>query len=167
MKQNDFSVALGENLKKLRKLRNLSVAQLAEILGICQDDVRKYERGQRALTVEKLIAFSVALGCSPQNVLDGLDPRIGATGTSGEIKMMTQLEHDIMMHMATDWDGDRKALIIADGIYMAIPPKRRREIIMALALQAEQAIANGEIEKCSLPDGMEYMLQALGGLYAI
>lgn len=166
MKKNSFSVAMGGNLKALRKSRDLSAAELAEIIGITPNDVRKYERGERSMTVEKMIAFSVALNCSPQNMIEGLDPRTGERVGGGEIRMMSADEHKIMMHMATDWDGDRKALIIADGIYMAIPPHRRREIIMALALQAEQAIANGEIERCSLPDGTEYMLQALGGLYA-
>lgn len=168
MKKNEFSSALGENLKNFRKLRNLSVAEVAEIIGITQDDVRKYERGERALTVEKMISFSVALGCSPQNILEGMDPRLKSSRSSvREIRMMTQEEHQIMLHMATDWAGDRRALIIAIGIYMAIPPHRRREIIMAMELQKDKALASGEITEEELPSGIDYMQQALGELYAI
>lgn len=166
MQPNQFSMALGENLKALRKTRRLSVGQLSEIIGITPDDVRKYERGERALTVEKMISFSVALNCSAQNIIEGLDPRLKSSRSSvREIRMMTQEEHQIMMHMATDWDGDRRALIIASGIYMAIPPHRRREIIMALELQKEESLRSGEITEKDLPDGVEYMQQALGNLY--
>lgn len=168
MTPTEFSVKLGENLKEIRLMRNLSVVQLSEILDISPDDVRKYERGERALTVEKMMFFATALNCSPQNIIEGLDPRTGAKVKSNkEIRLMSAAEHKIMYYMSTEWEGNKKALIIANGIYMAIPPKRRREIVMALELQKDEALRKGEITCADLPEDIEYLEQALGNLYLI
>lgn len=166
MKPTTFSKALGENLRNIRTLRRLTVSQVADIVGISPDDVRKYERGERALTVEKMISFAVAVNCSLPSMLEGLDPRMGEQQRlTRELRLLSRNEHGILHYMATEWDGDRKALIISDGVYMAIPPYRRREVIMTLELQKEAALRCGEITEDDLPEDVEYMQEKLGQLY--
>ncbi len=57
-----------ENLKKLRKNRDLTVTELAIAVGISQSYMSHLENGQRPLT-EKLVAdLSKALGVSPEEI---------------------------------------------------------------------------------------------------
>lgn len=166
MKPTPFSIALGENLQNLRNLRNLTVTELSDIIHATPDDIRKYERGERLISIERMFSVAVALNCSVQNIIEGLDPRSPANRKPiAEIKMMDDEEHRIMYHMATTWNGDRKALIIFDGVYMAIPPERRREVVMFLDMQKDEALKAGEIKPEDLPENIDYMYKALGSLY--
>ena len=166
MKPTPFSIALGENLQNLRNLRNLTVTELSEIIPATPDDIRKYERGERLISIERMFSVAVALNCSVQNIIEGLDPRSkNIKKPTSEIKMMDEQEHRIMYHMATTWNGDRKALIILVGVYMALPPKRRREIAMYLDMQKDEALKAGEIKPEDLPENIDYMYKTLGSLY--
>lgn len=163
-----FSTRLGDNIRRIRKLRGLTAAELSQKLDITPDELRKYERGERTLSVERMITFASALDCSVQNLLEGLDSRSGGMlPSSNLIRMMTPDEHRIMHYMATDWDGDVRALIIACGIYMVLPPRRRREAMMAMDVIKDEALLANEISPADLPEDMEYFQRALGALYNI
>lgn len=60
-----------EQLKALRKRRGLSQAKLAEIIGVEQPTVQRWESGNRMPDLESLDALAKALGVTPGALLDG------------------------------------------------------------------------------------------------
>lgn len=163
MKPNDMSKIIGTNIRNMRTIRHFTIQQLADLSGINAESIYKYERGERGLTVEDMLRLSDALNCSEQNFTKGLHGE--ARVTPKEIRRLDADEHEVLEHIATDFHGDRKALIIATGVYASIPPQRRREIILTLTMQMEDSIHCGEITAESLPRGTEYMKEALGKLF--
>jgi transcriptional regulator with XRE-family HTH domain len=60
-------------LKALRKKRGLSQAQLAEIMGVEQPTIQRWETGSRMPDLDSLTALAKALGVSAGSLLDGDD----------------------------------------------------------------------------------------------
>lgn len=170
MHKTELSIRLGVNLRNIRKMRGLSVSSLSNIIGIGEDTIRKYERGERALTVEDMITFATILRCDPQNFIKGLFRTAGAdTDLTDltEIDSLTPYESGVFERMSTAFKHGKKPLIIADDLYMRLSPKRRREVIMALAVQADEAIREHELSVDDIPAEIELMKKALGGLYEL
>lgn len=74
-----------DQLKDLRKKRGLSQARLAEMVGVEQPTVQRWESGKRLPDLDGLTALSKALGVSPGALLDGtaavdLGPRLFVKG---------------------------------------------------------------------------------------
>jgi transcriptional regulator with XRE-family HTH domain len=59
------------DLKPLRKKRGLSQAQLAELVGVEQPTVQRWENGKRMPDLESLDRLARALGVTPGALLDG------------------------------------------------------------------------------------------------
>ena len=57
------------NIKSVRQSKGLSTTQLAEILGVSQPTVTRWEQGRRNLTLENLGAIAAALGCAAWQLL--------------------------------------------------------------------------------------------------
>lgn len=167
MHKTELSIRLGVNLRNIRKMRGLSVSCLSQIIGISEDTIRKYERGERALTVEDMITFATILRCDPQNFIKGLFRTSGAETDLTEIDSLTPYESGVFERMSTAFKHGKKPLIIADDLYMRLSPKRRREVIMALAVQADEAITEHELSVDDIPAEIELMKKALGGLYEL
>ena len=55
---------LGEKITKLKKLKNLSQVDLAEVTGISRDAISKYERGDAIPSVQYAKKIADALGVS-------------------------------------------------------------------------------------------------------
>ena len=161
MTPTPFTIKQGRNLKALRKLRGLSVNALAELLGLSPDAVRKYERGERAVTTENLVQWSVKLNCSEQSILADLDPRTSQPeAPRAEFRTLRRDESEIFRYLSTQWDGDVHALILAMRLYAALPEEGRAAVIMEMILQRDRYLKPEEY-----PVGMDYIEQALGGLY--
>jgi transcriptional regulator with XRE-family HTH domain len=52
--EREFSIAMGERIAQLRKARDLTQTQLAEVLGVKQQTVQGYEAGSRRIPVSML-----------------------------------------------------------------------------------------------------------------
>jgi transcriptional regulator with XRE-family HTH domain len=61
--ERDFFVTLGERIASLRKVHNITQAQLAETLGVSQQTVQAYEMGRRRIPVSALpvVAHTLAV----------------------------------------------------------------------------------------------------------
>ena len=59
---------LGQKIKKLRELKNLTQNHLASELGITQSAYSKMELGETEITYQKLTRISEILGMSPEEV---------------------------------------------------------------------------------------------------
>ena len=57
-------MSVGENIRRYRKSRGMTQAQLAEAVGLTEGAVRHYESGIRAVKPELLESISAALGVS-------------------------------------------------------------------------------------------------------
>jgi len=61
-----------DGLQALRNRRGLSQAQLAEMVGVEQPTIQRWEKGKRLPDLEKLEALAGALGVTPGSLLDGV-----------------------------------------------------------------------------------------------
>jgi transcriptional regulator with XRE-family HTH domain len=66
---------IGERVRALRLAREMTQAQLAEILGTRHTNVSGVERGMRGLTIQQLVKLARALEVSPAEILDGEQPK--------------------------------------------------------------------------------------------
>ena len=65
-----MSKAIGEQIKKMRKLRKLTQKQLAEATNVATGTIQQYELGKRKPSFENLIAISHALNVSVNMLCD-------------------------------------------------------------------------------------------------
>ncbi len=59
---------IGQKIKKLRELKNLTQAHIANELGITQSAYSKIEQGETEITYQKLTRISEILGLSPEEI---------------------------------------------------------------------------------------------------
>jgi transcriptional regulator with XRE-family HTH domain len=60
---------IGQKIKKLRELKNLTQTHLADQLGVSQSAYSKIELGESEVTFTKLEKISEALGMKPEEVI--------------------------------------------------------------------------------------------------
>lgn len=53
------------NIRQARRQAGISQMQLARMIGVDQSAVSRIERGERSVTVERLVAISRVLGVEP------------------------------------------------------------------------------------------------------
>lgn len=68
-----LDVALGENVRWLRRQRNMSQQDLGRALGVSFQQVQKYERGTNRISFSTLMRVREALGCSMEDLTVGMD----------------------------------------------------------------------------------------------
>ncbi len=102
-------MGFSENLKKYRKEKGMSQAELARKAGVSEISIRKYENNERSPKLETRIALASALGV-PFNDLNGgmwIDEKTGAMYGESEItinkpkKSETDLEADLFKKEVT------------------------------------------------------------------
>lgn len=74
-----------DELAALRKKRGLSQAALAELVGVEQPTIQRWEKGKREPDLENLKSLATALGVTPGSLLDGtaaaeIGPRLSVKG---------------------------------------------------------------------------------------
>jgi transcriptional regulator with XRE-family HTH domain len=84
-----FSQEFGERMAALRKEQGLTQTQLAELLGVSQQQVASFEAGRRRVTVAMLPAVARALGVSVEELV-GAKPENSKRGPTP--KLQQQLE---------------------------------------------------------------------------
>lgn len=89
IKEPKFLQTLGGRMAELRKQQGLSQTQLADLLGISQQLVAFYERGQRRVPIDLLPGVARLLGVSVEELL-GLSA--GAARRGPTPKFQQQLE---------------------------------------------------------------------------
>ena len=72
--ERQFSVAMGERIAQLRKARNMTQTQLADVLGVAQQTVQGYEAGSRRIPVSMLPVLAKTMEVSLE-VLFGEEPK--------------------------------------------------------------------------------------------
>ena len=125
-------MSVGENIRRYRKSRGMTQAQLAEAVGLTEGAVRHYESGIRAVKPELLESISAALGVSVNALKDyGVE-------TAGDLmSLLVRLE-------------DSFGIVPADGTGLSLNPKAPHapKAATAIELWAEKRaqLENGEID---------------------
>ena len=65
----DFPEIIGWNISTIRAQRKMSQELLEQLTGISQDQISRFESGERIPSVRQLVAISEALRCSPAVLL--------------------------------------------------------------------------------------------------
>ena len=65
----DFPAIIGKNVLEIRARRKMSQELLEQLTGISQDQISRFESGERIPSVRQLVAMCEALGCSPSEML--------------------------------------------------------------------------------------------------
>lgn len=89
--EREFSVAMGERIAQLRKARNMTQHQLAEVLGVAQQTVQGYEAGSRRIPVAALPLLARTLEVSLE-VLFGEEPKVSRSRRGPVPQWQAQME---------------------------------------------------------------------------
>ena len=71
--KNEIRTLMGENLRKLRMERGLSLEELAKLLGISPAFLGLVERGRRGLTAYNIFKLTTVFDISAEAFLTGID----------------------------------------------------------------------------------------------
>ncbi|HBO24273.1 MULTISPECIES: helix-turn-helix domain-containing protein [unclassified Providencia] len=74
--KDHIAIAIGYELSKLRKLRNLSGKKLAEMIDISQQQISRYERGTCRINTDTLVYLLYKLGTSLDDFFIGVSLRL-------------------------------------------------------------------------------------------
>ncbi len=143
----------------------MSASDVGQIMGISQDAVRKYKRGDREAGVIRIVRIHEALGCSYMSLLDGLDSTEETDSPVREFNVLSRNASGILSHLATQWDGDIEALIVFLGMVANWPEDVRRDFYLQGTIINDKLLSDGSIDRSSLPPGMDYMQSSIGNLY--
>jgi len=67
---NTYSKICGEQIKKLREYKRLSLRELADISGISHTAIRNYEMGNRSMDLDQIDILCKALNKDTKEFLD-------------------------------------------------------------------------------------------------
>ena len=169
----DANRIVGQKIHETRNLLGISQETLSDRINdacnihVTMDMLGRYERGERKIDQDTLVAIAIGLETSLQNLQDLIDPRNeNQDAAPRQIKRLSPEEHNIFRHMATTWRGDRRALIIADGCYMALPEAYAARAILGVMTEVTRALADGAISPADLPAGLPYLERKIGDLIA-
>ena len=126
-------MSVGENIRRYRKLRGMTQAQLAEAIGLTEGAVRHYESGIRAVKLEMIESIAEALGVSVNALKD-----YGVETASDLMSLLVRLEDSFGIVPA------------ADGAGLTLNPKAPHapKVATVIELWAEKRaqLENGEID---------------------
>lgn len=79
---------VGERIRQRRRALALTQAQLAAVLGLSEQQLRRFERGSSRLSPRQLLALSLRLGVGPGYLLEGAPAASGASDAPEVIEMI-------------------------------------------------------------------------------
>lgn len=146
------------NIRTLRGYTLKYVAnKFAEITGdiISEQTISAWERGTRRIYADQLYTLSLIYGCSMETLMNKPCDRTGSRVVD-EINSLPPHEKDIIMYIATEWDGDVHALINSVAEYVSLKPQSR--IIGSSIIHNDLFIK--EPHEIELPIDTEYLEKA-------
>lgn len=89
-----FFQKLGTRIATLRKARGLTQVQLAEVLGVSQQQVVSFEKGRRRVPVSTLPTLSKALGVSIEDLVES-EAKPAKRGPTPKLQRQLELLQDL------------------------------------------------------------------------
>lgn len=151
----DYYKKLGENIRNMRNIRNLSLPDVSQIIlkrfdvDLSANLIGMWERGERRISAEYLDYLCKALECTPNLLYPGYDAS-PSERMMQEFAALPEAEKAILEFGHTEWDGNIHALIQFDGLYMALP-RRFREDIAWIGLSVFQKASEAGMVDPSAP----------------
>ena len=112
-----IDLAIGLNVRRIRKLRHMSMQALGNAVGLAPPQIQKYERGTNRISASTLFRFCGFLGRPVAWFYDGLEP----TGSA------SPGEPDAITTLMASGEGTRLALAMA-----RLSPAMRRKVLAVL-----------------------------------
>jgi len=116
--RTDTDIVVALNLRRLRQLAGITQTSLAEAIGVTSQQVHKYENGESRIAAGKLPALTKALGCTLDQIFDGLETV--ATGLARRSFLATKLAADFD-NILSDTQREAVARIVSA---LAVDPAR-------------------------------------------
>lgn len=69
-KKKEALAQFGKRLNQLRKAKNLSFRELAALCDVDYSDIKKFEKGEKNITILTLIELSIGLDVHPKELLN-------------------------------------------------------------------------------------------------
>ena len=119
----DLDIQIGQNLKRIRKYRNVSQSCLAEAIGITFQQIQKYETGTNRISASSLVAIGRFLNT---NILDFL-PSQDASRPAGIPLLDEEALRLIALFKAIQQPAVRKAILaLIRDVAQSHPKAQRR-----------------------------------------
>ena len=114
MTKDKIKIVIGENVRKERVARNISLDELAEMLGLSPGFVGLIERGQRGATANTLFNLSRVFGMSIDNFFyeDQSSP-LSLGEDSGKLKVHKEVKHMKIESLIFDFSDPELDFIIS------------------------------------------------------
>ena len=158
---SEIANTIGKNIRRLRLIRGYTLSSFADQLSICGlcttgNRIGEWERGERSVSAEQLYYIARALSCSADTLL-GIEPDSASERIVNEISMHPQDCRDILMWLATPWDGNRDALIHFCGLYGLVPECARADIAGFCLHVYRNCVDDGTIDSAKIPVDCDYV----------
>lgn len=144
---HQMDVAIGKNIRSIRKIRGLTLAQTADrfssIAGITVSAsiISAWERGTRRICASNLIILAKALQCADTTLADVT----GISTKEAEEYNMSERSRETLRYAIFNWDGDMHALIELMRLYMMLPPQYREDVSFNAIHHHDQALQAGDL----------------------
>ncbi len=134
----DLDVALGQRIRRLRLIRNMSQNDLARHLGMTFQQIQKYEMGRNRISVGSMVMIAQALDTSVALLMHGLEAHL-ERGTRDQERSLTSKE---LMEEARQLAEGLEMM----GLFNAIGSAEARTTLRSLAVmfQALPEEGNGD-----------------------
>lgn len=146
IRSGNIDVALGQRIRRLRILRNMSQNDLAQHLSVTFQQIQKYETGRNRISVGSMVMIAQTLGTSVALLMHGLEAHLDRGPREGEA-------------LPPSRDPMQEAQQVAEGLEMmslfnAVGSAEARATLRSLALmlrgQPEEGHRYGAIQqRCS------------------
>ena len=95
-------LSLGSHVSELRKQKNLTQAQLAELIQVEPETVSRLERGVAAPSIQRLVILAQALDVSVSRLLTASSPLPSdkVVLLERELKLMSPTDQDLVLDVA-------------------------------------------------------------------
>jgi repressor LexA len=74
-----FYIAVGNNIKKFRNIRNLSLQGLGERVGLTKKTIQRYENGEIKIDMSRIVDIANAFGIELSQLLEGTEKFLGVS----------------------------------------------------------------------------------------
>ena len=97
-----FLASLGSHICDVRRSKNLTQSQLAELVSVEPETISRLERGVAAPSIQRLLILAHALDVSVDELLTGASPLFSdkVRLLDQELKLINKLDQDLVLDMA-------------------------------------------------------------------
>jgi transcriptional regulator with XRE-family HTH domain len=155
---NDLPFHLAQNLVRLRRLRELSQAELAERMGTSQAKIARIEGGEENVTLRTVHKIAEALGGRLTLTLQPAEMRLPRLPNWWEFAAesttvwshtptfhgMLLIEHEVGTTLAARWDTDQTVSVqLPDGTALVPATYRVATVVEPIAIEAPSVDTDG------------------------